>query len=180
MRILNTAEHYGLVTKLLHWATAFLILGLVALGWYMVDLSYYDRWYHKSLEGHKALGMLVFVLGVATLLWRRVSPSPAHAGLKRWERVAATAMHHTLFLLVFLIPVTGFLVSTSEGHGVSFFEWFEVPALVVIPERLRELAIDVHYLCGYGTALLVALHAAAAFKHQLFDRDGTLVRMLWR
>ena len=121
MRIRNTAEQYGLVTKSLHWLTALLIIGLIALGWYMVGLTYYDPWYHQSLETHKALGMAVFALGVLTLAWRRVSPSPGHDGLRRWERIAATAMHHTLFLLVFLIPVTGFLVSTSEGQAVSFF-----------------------------------------------------------
>ena len=181
MRLGNTTEGYGLVTKCLHWATALLIIGLIALGWYMVGLTYYDLWYHKSLESHKALGMLVFVLGVITLAWRWLSPSPPlHASLKPWERSAATAMHHTLFLLTFLIPVTGFLVSTSEGHAVSFFEWFEVPALVVVGEGLRDLAIRVHFYCAYGTAALVALHAAAALKHQLLDRDGTLARMIWR
>ncbi|MCC6709983.1 MAG: cytochrome b [Gammaproteobacteria bacterium] len=181
MRIGNTRESYGLVTKLLHWATALLIIGLIGLGYYMVGLTYYDTWYHDSLEAHKALGMAVFALGVLTLAWRKLSPSPPlHDSLKRWEKIAATAMHHTLFLLVFLIPVTGFLVSTSEGKAVAFFSWFEVPALVVVGESLRDLAIAVHFYCAYGTGALVALHAAAALKHQLFDRDGTLARMIWR
>ncbi len=181
MRIGNTAESYGLITKFLHWATALLIIGLIGLGYYMVGLTYYDRWYHDALEAHKAFGMLAFTLGVLTLVWRRVSPSPPlHDTLKRWERIAATAMHHTLFLLVFLIPVTGFLVSTSEGKAVEFFDLFEVPALVVVGEGLRDLAIKIHFYCAYATAALVAMHAAAAFKHQLIDRDGTLARMLWR
>jgi len=181
VRVRNSREAYGLVTKGLHWATALLIIGLVALGAWMVTLTYYDGWYHRSLETHKALGMAVFALGVLTLAWRAVSPSPPlHASLKRWERIAATAMHHTLFLLVFLIPVTGFLVSTSEGAAVSFFELFDVPALVVVGEGLRDLAVKVHFYCAYGTAALVTLHAAAAVKHQFIDRDGTLARMIWR
>lgn len=181
MRIANSSESYGLVTKLLHWLTALLIIGLIGLGYYMVGLTYYDRWYHDALEIHKACGMLVFALGVVTLLWRRLSPSPPlHATLKPWERIAATAMHHTLFVLVFLIPVTGFLVSTSEGKAVAFFTWFEVPPVVVVGEGLRDLAIKIHFYCAYGTAALVAMHAAAAFKHQIIDRDGTLARMLWR
>jgi cytochrome b561 len=181
MRIGNTTDSYGLVTKCLHWATALLIIGLIALGYYMVGLTYYDRWYHDALTAHKAFGMLVFALGVVTLAWRKLSPSPAlHDTLKPWERIAATAMHHTLLLLVFLIPITGFLVSTSEGKAVEFFDWFEVPALVVVGEGLRDIAIKIHFYCAYGTAALVALHAAAAFKHQLIDRDGTLARMLWR
>ncbi len=181
MRIRNNTISFGLVTKFLHWAIALLIIGLIGLGYYMVGLSYYDRWYHDSLETHKALGMLVFVLGALTLVWRTVSPSPPlHDSLKRWEKIAATAMHHTLFVLVFLFPVTGFLVSTSEGQAVTFFAWFDVPALVVVGAGLRDLAISIHFYCAYGTAALVAVHAAAALKHQLIDRDGTLARMLWR
>ena len=181
MRIRNNTESFGLVTKFLHWATALLIIGLIGLGYYMVGLGYYDPWYYGSLETHKGLGMLVFVLAVLTLLWRTLSPSPPlHDSLKRWEKIAATAMHHTLMLLVFLIPVTGFVVSTSEGQAVAFFAWFEVPALVVVGEDLRDLAISIHFYCSYGAAALVAMHAAAAFKHQLVDRDGTLARMLWR
>ena len=181
MRIRNDAETYGLVTKLLHWATALLIIGLIVLGYYMVGLTYYDPWYHQSLLTHKALGMAVFALGVLTLLWRWWSPSPPlHATLKPWERFSATVMHHTLLVLVFLIPLTGFLVSTSEGKAVEFFDWFEVPALLVVGEGLRDLAIKIHFYCAYGTAALVALHAAAACKHQWLDKDGTLARMLWR
>ena len=181
MGIRNSTDTFGLFTKLLHWVTAVLIIGLIGLGYYMVGLTYYDPWYHDSLQTHKALGMVVFVLGVLTLVWRWISPSPPlHGTLKPWERMAATAMHHTLFLLVFLIPVTGFLVSTSEGSAVEFFDYFQVPALVVVGEGLRDLAIKIHFYCAYGTGVLVALHAAAAIKHQVLDRDGTLARMLWR
>ncbi len=181
MRLRNSKQAYGIVTKLLHWLTALLIIGLLVLGWYMVDLTYYDRWYHDSTETHKALGMIVFALGVLTLVWRRVSASPIHlASLKPWERAAAAAMHHTLFVLVFLIPTTGYLISTSAGKTIAIFGWFEVPALIAVSTGLRDLAITCHFYLAYGTAALIALHAAAAFKHQLFDRDGTLARMLWR
>lgn len=181
MRLTNSEHTYGVVTKLLHWATALLIVGLVALGWYMVGLTYYDRWYHDSTETHKALGMLVLALGVLTLIWRRVSPSPVHiASLARWERIAATTMHHTLLVLVVLIPVSGYLISTSAGKTVDIFGWFAIPAVFDVGTRVRDIAIVCHYYLAYGTAVLVGLHAAAAFKHQLFDRDGTLARMLWR
>jgi cytochrome b561 len=181
VRFSNSDQRYGIVTKLLHWSTALLIVGLIALGWYMVDLSYYDKWYHDSLETHKALGIIVFMVGVMTLIWQRVSPSPAHvASLARWERIAATAMHHTLLLLVLLIPVTGYVISISAGKSIEVFGLFEIPALFNVSERLRDLAIECHFYLAYGTGVLVLLHAAAALKHQFIDRDGTLARMLWR
>ena len=176
----NTGSRYGLATKLLHWSVAVLILGLVWLGWYMVDLTYYDAWYNDSLAWHKALGIVAFVLAVVKIAWAVHSRPPAYAGsLKRWERAAATAVHHLFYMMMVLIPLTGYLVSTSEGEGIDLWGWFTVPAVAVVGEGLRDLAIEAHYWCAYGTLAIAAVHAAAAVKHQLLDRDGTLRRMLW-
>lgn len=181
MRVRNTHEHYGLVTKLLHWVTALLIIGLIALGWWMVDLSYFDRYYQSSLSAHRALGMLVFVLGILTLAWRGLSPSPqAVASLKPWERVLGHAMHHLLFFMVLAIPLSGYLISTSAGQAIDVFGWFEIPAVVKVGSGLRDIAIDIHFYLAYATAILVCMHAGAALKHQLIDRDGTLARMIWK
>ena len=74
MLIRNSADRFGLVTKLLHWLIAILIIFLIWLGWYMVDLTYYDKWYNASLAWHKALGMLVLGLGIAKIGWQLYSP----------------------------------------------------------------------------------------------------------
>lgn len=177
----NTIERYGLVTKLLHWTIAVLILGLIWLGWYMVDLTYFDRWYNESLSWHRSLGLTVLTLAVALILWKRVSPSPQLPGsISGFQRRAASAMHHLLLTLMVLIPITGYLVSTSAGKTIPFFGWFEVPALIPVSTWLRDLAIKLHFYLAYGIGVLAAGHAAAAIKHQFIDRDGVLARMLWR
>lgn len=179
MKLRNTNERYGAITKLLHWSIAMLIIGLIWLGWYMVDLTYYDKWYNASLTAHRALGMLVLLLAALKIAWIVLSrPPPFVATIKPWERVAAKATHHTLYLAMLLIPVTGYIISTSEGDAIPFFDWFEIPALFSAGERLRDLAIEIHYYAAYGVAFLVLLHAGAALKHQFLDRDGTLKRML--
>lgn len=181
MGLRNSSDNYGWISRVLHWLIAFGIIGLIWLGWYMVDLSYYDQWYHKSLLAHKAFGMAVFTLGVLTVLWHLVSPPPhAQPSLRPWERVASRTMHYLLLLLVLLIPASGYLISTSAGKAVEVFDWFMIPALFPVDSALRDLAIEVHYYLAYATAVLVAGHAAAALKHQFIDRDGTLARMLWR
>lgn len=181
MRLRNTGTDYGLVTRALHWLTALLIVGLIVLGWWMVDLSYFDRWYNESLQLHKVLGMAVLLLGIVTLGWRWLSPSPAGvASLAPWERRAGALMHHVLFALVFLVPVTGYLISTSAGKPVDVYGLFEIPAIVDVGTELRDLAIELHFWLAYATGALAAVHAAAALKHQFVDRDGTLARMLWR
>jgi cytochrome b561 len=177
----NSADRYGLVAKLLHWILATLILGLVWLGWYMVDLTYFDPWYNRSLEWHKALGMIVLALALGKLLWLHVSPSPRlGATLPPWQRIAAKATHHTFVVMMLLIPLTGYTISTSDGKSVSLFGLVELPALWPRNEALRDWAIELHFYAAYGTALLALAHAAAAVKHQFYDRDGTLARMLWR
>ena len=180
MKSKTAGSRYDLATRLLHWSVAALILGLVWLGWYMVDLTYYNRWYYSSLAWHKALGMVALALGVLKIGWvLRSRPPPYAATLRPWERAAATAVHHLFYAMMLLIPLTGYVVSTSEGEGVDLWGLVTVPAVVTAGEDVRDLAIEAHYWCGYGVAVLALLHAGAALKHQLVDRDGTLRRMLW-
>lgn len=181
MRLTNSATHYGLVSKLLHWVIALLIIGLIWLGWYMVDLTYFDKWYNQSLTLHKAFGMLVLGFAAGLFVWKLVSPSPAAvANIPRWQQLAAHAMHHVLMLLMVAIPVSGYLISTSAGKPVPFFGLFDVPALFDKNDEVRDFAIELHFYIAYGIGFLVLGHAGAAIKHQLIDRDGTLARMIWR
>ena len=179
MLIKNTLEHYGVVTKLLHWSIALLIIAMTALGIYMVELTYYDRYYNLSLETHKALGILVLELAILKLLWVCFETSPgAAAGMKMWEKAAAKAMHVTLYTMMVLIPISGYAISTSDGKTVSFFGWYEVPAWLPPIDNLNQIASSIHYWLAYITIGLVGGHIAAALKHQLVDKDGTLRRML--
>lgn len=177
----NSPAGYGLVSKLMHWLLAALMLGLAALGWYMVDLSYFDPWYHDALEWHKALGMTVLVLAIGKAAWLVASPPPALTGaLPRWQRVAARSVHVALFAAMLLLPVTGYVISTSDGKPVSMFGLFDVPAVLPRATGVRDAAIDLHFYAAYGMVALAAAHALAALKHQFVNRDGTLARMLWR
>lgn len=179
MALRNTREQFGAFSKLLHWLIAALIIGLIALGWYMVGLTYYDRWYNTSLELHKALGMLGLILAVTKITWSLgdTTPDPAPT-IKPWELKSAHTMHRTLYAMMLLLPLTGYVISTSAGDPISFFGLFGIPALLPQSDRLRDLTIEVHYYAAYATAALVILHALAAFKHEFIDRDGTLRKML--
>ncbi len=180
MQLTNSPTSYGIVTRLLHWAVALLIIALVPLGWWMVGLSYYDRWYHDALELHKALGMLALALGAVKAGWYLGNAKVAFAaGLRPWERASARTVHACFLVLMVLIPATGYLISTSAGDGISMFGLFQVPALVSKNDTVRDLAIEIHYWAAYGAGALVLGHAGAALKHQLVDRDGTLRKMLW-
>ena len=125
--------------------------------------------------------MLVLGLAVGLYMWKVVSPSPLLAdSVPMWQRIAARVMHYVLMSLMIVIPLSGYLISTSAGKPVSFFGFFDVPPLFEKNDPTRDLAIVLHFYLAYGVGVLVLGHAGAAIKHQLVDRDGTLARMIWR
>jgi cytochrome b561 len=175
----DSRERYGLVSRVLHWTVAVLIIGLLWLGWYTVDVGYYGRWYNIALEWHKGLGMLALAVGGLKVCWAMGSRAPQPLpSVAAWERLGTRAMHVTLFALMVAVPATGYAISTSAGDGIAIFGWFEVPAVLPGSEALRDVAIELHYYLAYFTATLVLLHVLAALKHEFVDRDGTLRRML--
>ena len=177
----NTPDRFGVVSKLLHWAVALLIIGLIALGNYLVGLTYFDQWYNASLSWHKSLGMTALGLAIILLGWKLYSPSPplpdSIGGL---QRAAAVGMHGLLLVMMLLIPITGYVISTSAGKPISVFGWFDIPALLPENTTLRDWASELHAYLAYATAVLALGHAGAALKHHFIDRDDTLARMLWR
>lgn len=175
----ETEPRYGHVTRCLHWTVAVLMIGLLWLGWYLAGLSYYDRWFYTSLEWHKALGMVALVAGVVKVIWAAGSHGPPPLeSTAAWERSGTRTVHVILFAMMVVVPVTGYMISTSAGDGISMLGWFEVPAVLPKSERMRDLAVELHYYLAYGTAVLVAIHVLAALKHHFVDRDATLRRML--
>lgn len=179
MHVRNSQDRYGLVATALHWVLALLMLGLIWLGWVLVDLGYYSPWYKPAITAHETLGMLVLGLAAFKLVWMLYAPGPApQPELRPWERGASKLVHWLLFASMFLIPVTGYLTSTSDGAAVSMFDWFEIPAVVPVSTALRDWSIDVHLYGAYTVLVLAILHAGAALKHQFIDRHGTLRRML--
>ena len=172
-------DHYGIVSSGFHWAIALAIVGLVGLGAWMVGLTYYDPWYYDSLALHKAIGIVVLALALAKFGWKLVDRNPGFGPeVKPHERAGATAMHWLLNALMVLLPVTGYLISTSEGAGIDMFGLFDVPALVDVTAGTRDLAIDIHFYVAYGGIALVGMHIIAALKHHFVDRGSTLRRML--
>jgi len=179
MRLRNNDSAYGLPAIAFHWVTAAAVAGLFGLGAWMVELSYYDPWYHKAPTIHKSIGVLLFALTLLRLLWvltgRHPQPPPHSPA---WERAAARIAHGALYLLLVLLMVSGYLISTAEGHPIPLFGWIEIPALPWALAQQAEIAGRLHRLLAYTLVGLVCLHALAALKHHFIDHDETLRRML--
>ena len=173
----NSRSGWGLISILFHWLSALAIIGLFALGWWMTDLGYYDPWYNQGPWVHRSIGMLLLFATLARLVWRFAQPTPTAEG-DRLEIIAAHVGHIALYVLVLLVMVSGYLISTADGSGISVFGWFEVPALVYDFPNQASLAGNVHWYSALALMIISAGHALAAFKHHWLDRHSTLVRML--
>lgn len=122
-------ERYGVISAALHWLSAIIVYGMFALGLWMVTLSYYDGWYHQAPELHKSIGILLMMGLVIRVLWRVISPPPGPLpSYSPMTRLAAKAGHLALYLLLFAIGISGYLISTADGKPISVFGWFDVPA----------------------------------------------------
>ena len=130
MQAKNSEDAYGWMAILLHWLVAVTIVGLFALGFWMVDLSYYDPWYRQGPDIHRSVGILLFMAMVLRLVWRLFSPTPRPLpNHKRWEVVSAHLAHGALYLLIFVAMISGYLISTADGSAIHVFDWFQVPSV---------------------------------------------------
>lgn len=179
MLLRNSSAGYGAVAIALHWIVALAVIGLFALGFWMVDLTYYDSWYKQAPDIHRSIGVLLFVTMVARLSWRLLNASPAPLPThSRFEIIAAHGAHWLLYLLIFVAMVSGYLISTADGSSVSVFDWFEVPSVTGRVKGMEDTAGAVHYWSTWALVVLAGTHALAAIKHHVIDKDKTLKRML--
>ncbi|MCG8392384.1 MAG: cytochrome b [Pseudomonadales bacterium] len=179
MRLRNTTGRFGAVSIGLHWLVAITVVGMFALGLYMVDLTYYDDWYRSAPDLHRSVGILLFLVMLGRLTWRLVSPPPrALPTHKPWERISAHLTHWALYLLLFVAMVSGYLITSADGSSVEVFDWFAVPSITGDQKGLEDTAGDIHELAAWAIILLAGVHALAALKHHFLDRDDTLRRIL--
>jgi len=174
----NTKDSYGLVTIGLHWIIAIAIAVLLPLGLWMTGLDYYDPWYRKGPDLHRAIGILVGTMVLIRLSWRVGNTSPAPLQAPGWESNAAQAVHRLLYLLPLLLVLSGYLISTADGRSVDVFGWFEIPATVQGIAGQEDIAGEVHFILAMILLAVVVLHAGAALRHHFILKDATLRRIL--
>lgn len=118
---------------------------MFALGLWMVTLSYYDGWYHQAPEIHKSIGILLMMALIVRIIWRLYSPPPvALTSYSRLTRIGAAAGHLLLYLLLFAIIISGYLISTADGKPISVFGWFEIPATLTDAGAQADIAGTLH------------------------------------
>ncbi|MEX0533828.1 cytochrome b [Raoultella terrigena] len=179
MRLINSQSAYGFISITLHWLTAAVVYGMFALGLWMVTLGYYDTWYHKAPDIHKGIGILLMMGLIIRVLWRFISSAPQPLkSYSKITRLGAGFVHALLYLALFTIVISGYLISTADGKPITVFGWFSVPAFISDAAIQADTAGVIHLWVAWGVVVVSILHGLMAIKHHFIDKDATLLRML--
>jgi cytochrome b561 len=178
MTLRNTPARWGGISQFLHW----LIVALIAV---QATLGLTGRLLPLGVEKlgmlarHKSIGITILGLAALRLLWRWLNPTPPlPSNLTPLGRLLARCTHAMLYVLLFAMPLTGWIMSSARGFPVSWFGVYQLPDLVPKSGTLYEAMVTTHAVLAAALALTVALHVAGAFKHHFVLKDDTLRRML--
>lgn len=177
-----TYSRYTYTAIALHWLIALLIIATFFLGLTMVDMPGITPTKLKYFNWHKWMGVTVFGLAVARLLWRLTHKAPVlPATMPQWQKLVAELGHFGLYVLMFAVPLSGYFYSLAAGFKVVYLGLYPLPVLIDPNPQLKPLLETTHYWLNMALAALVLGHALAALQHHFIERDDILKRMLpWR
>lgn len=179
MTVVMASKRYSLPARILHWVVAVLVIVQIALG-FAADWS--ERpWSDRFLDQHVRVGLLVLALMVLRLLWRLgQEPPPLPGSVARWQQRAAGLAHPLLYLLLLLMPVTGYVLWAWTGPTLDFWGIGQVPILFrgSDDEFWRSVAGYAHEYGAYAISALVLLHIAAALYHSFVARNLSIAERM--
>lgn len=171
-----TVHPYPLSRRALHWLTVLLLLAGAGVGLYMTGLKLTPTKL-QLYSYHKWIGVTVFLVVLGRLWLARSKPVPDHPAHAAWQHLAAVVTHHTLYLLLVLIPISGWLMSSAKGFQTVYLGVLPLPDLLGKDKELGDLLAAIHQLLNGLLAALIAAHIGAAIWHHFILRDGLLRRM---
>jgi cytochrome b561 len=186
----RAVARYTLTAVSLHWVIAFLIFCNIALGLIGVNWAS-PAWERPMLDLHKSIGLTVLALVFVRLFWRLTHRPPAlPAQYPKLEAFAAHAAHYALYVLIFALPLTGWIHDSAWSAATShpFHLYWVIPFFRLgfitgldpaTKDYVHTLFGNLHTWLGYALYVVLAAHILGALKHQLIDREPELQRM-WR
>ena len=178
MPIQSSPMRYGAVAQAFHWLIAALIVTQFVLANLALDLPIGA---HKLalFARHKSFGMTILMLAILRLLWRLKNPPPALPDhMSPLERRVAHATHIAFYVLLFAMPLTGWMMSSAKNYSVSWFGLFTWPDLIGKNEAAFDLLRSTHDTLAAILLTIAILHILAALKHHFWNKDNVLLRML--
>lgn len=174
---MNNTQQFSLSMRLFHWAMAALVISMLAAGLLMVRSL--EPWQLTILTVHKSFGVVAAALVTARLVNRLFHQIPALPGdLSNGQKFVAKASHWLLYLLLFAMPISGYLMQYFAGRPIEVFGWFRLPAALNVNIESYAIFRELHGWLAIALMALVTLHVAAALHHHVIRKDKVLKSML--
>ncbi|MBL8642530.1 MAG: cytochrome b [Rhodospirillaceae bacterium] len=187
----NTTARWGWLAKAFHWVMALMVAVMVPLGYVMAE-TYQFNVISTQMEAvhvvlsrlHQSIGLLVLILVFVRLGWRVRQPIPQPPpGLAAYHKILARLNHAFLYVLLMLLPLSGWAALSAFGEAPTYFLWMEGLPSIVPKVPLEDtfgygFFARIHRFAIYTGAALLALHVSAALWHH-FARKDTVLRRMW-
>lgn len=174
----NTDTSWGAPAKLLHWVVALLVLAQVGSGWAAVTWPLSPTKLDLYVW-HKSMGMLILALMALRIAWRLANVAPAlPVSMKPVERIAAHGSHLLLYLLLILMPVTGWIINSAANIPFRIFWLIPLTSIAGPDKALADAVARAHFALFVALSLVLVVHIGAALRHHFVKRNDVLVRML--
>ena len=175
MHFTNTLTDYGIISKVLHWLSAILLLVQIPLGFYLVDLDFGEE--RINVENiHVILGLIIFYIVIIRLVNKILNPTPKlGANIFKGQVFLAKINHLLLYLAILTITISGILKKLFNGETlVIFFKEIQINDNFELADQFY----NIHILSNYTIMFLIAIHLIAVVVHRLFFKDNLLNKML--
>lgn len=172
---------YNRTARWFHGIVAFVVLGLVIpAGIWIRYFEPADQAFKMQLYNlHESLGLVVFVLTLARLTWRWMYPPPVWPlATPAWVRLASGFSHASLYVLLLLMPITGFLATNAWGFPLVVFEWIPIPSPLSKDELLARALSYTHWCGAVSMGVILCAHLLGAVYHRFLARDALARRMI--
>ncbi len=172
------ATRYNVPARVLHWTMAVIALCLIPVGFLMLNEELSRELRNRMFIAHKNVGVVMLILIFVRLAYRwRNPPRLRPIELPEIQEFAARVTHRTLYVLLLVMPLSGYIRVRAGGFPIEALDALGVPALVPRSDALAEVAKAIHFYAAYGIIFLVALHVGAAAYHGVIRKDGIFSRM---
>lgn len=163
---------------IVHWLTLALLIAAWLLGEELAEATDESKATLAGYLVHIAAGGAILLLAAARLLFRRKDGTPAPVGSGLMDKVA-TGIHHALYTVLFLLPVSGVVILASSDAGKALLAG-DANLLPKEDGFEHVFAHEVHEQLVTVLIVLVAVHLLGAIKHQFIMKDGLMERMMLR
>ncbi len=162
----------------MHHILSLLIIVMLIVGFYMAGLPKEDS-NKMALYGlHKTFGWFILWLVIFRFIMR-LKCKPHFTALPKPFQTLANIGHYMLYACMFIMPISGWLMSSAAGYNIVLFgiESLTIPNLIEKNKELVEVFKEVHEIAAWILIIFISLHLLGALVHKYVHKINVISRM---